>query len=100
MISWNKRNVYVIIISHTEQCRSYVSIRIRKWAASRKEASSILQNIYRDIPKYWDRQVWANSVDPDQMLKNAVSDQDPHCLQLVQQILDALTGYSMDLFKF
>ena len=29
---------------------------------------------YRNNPKYWDQQVLWNSVDPDQMLQNMVSD--------------------------
>ena len=33
---------------------------------------------YRNDPKYWDRQAWANSVDPDQMPQNVASDQGPH----------------------
>ena len=39
-------------------------------------------------------------VDPDQTLQNAVSAQGSRCLQLIQQILDALTGNSMELLKF
>ena len=42
---------------------------------------------YHNNPKYWDRQAWANSVDPDQMLQNAASDQGLHCLPL--NLLDA-----------
>ena len=34
--------------------------------------------------KYWDRQVWANNVDPDQMPHSAASDQALHCLPLIQ----------------
>ena len=30
--------------------------------------------IYRNNPKYWDRQAGTNSVDQDQMLQNVVSD--------------------------
>ena len=29
---------------------------------------------YRINPKYWDRQAWANSVDPDQTLLSVASD--------------------------
>ena len=36
-------------------------------------------------PRYWDREVWANSVDPDQMPHSVASDQGLHCLPLVQQ---------------
>ena len=39
---------------------------------------------YGNNPKYWDRQTWANSVDPDQMQQNTVSDQGLHCLPLIQ----------------
>ena len=41
-------------------------------------------SIYPNDPKYWDKQVWAYSVDPDQMLQNAASDQGRHCLPLIQ----------------
>ena len=40
--------------------------------------------VYHNKPKYWDRQAWANSVDPDQMQQNGVLDQGLHCLQLIQ----------------
>ena len=40
---------------------------------------------YRNNPKNWDRHARANSVDPDQMLQNAASDQCLHCLSLIQQ---------------
>ena len=40
--------------------------------------------INRKNPKYWDRLAWANSVDPDQMLQNAASDQGLHWLPLIQ----------------
>ena len=39
--------------------------------------------IYRNNPKYCDRQAWTNSVDPDQT--PAASDQDLLCLSLIQQ---------------
>ena len=41
--------------------------------------------MYCNNPKYWDGQAWANSVDPDQMLQNAASDQGLHCLPLIQR---------------
>ena len=47
----------------------------------------------------WDRQAWANSADPDQMLQNA-SDQGLHCLPLTQQYLDSSTGSKMDFFNY
>ena len=40
---------------------------------------------YHSYSKYLDRQVGANSVDPDQVLQNAASDQGLHCLQLIQE---------------
>ena len=32
------------------------------------------QGLHTNNPNYWDRQAWANNVDPDQMLQNAASD--------------------------
>ena len=40
----------------------------------------------RSDPKFLDRQVWANSVDPDQ----EQSDQGLHCLPLCLPVLDTL----------
>ena len=48
--------------------------------------------MYHNNSKYWDKQAWANSVDPDQMPQIVVSDQDWHCLPLIQHFLDKLTG--------
>ena len=45
----------------------------------------ILQvRIYRNFPKFSDKQVWANSADPDQ------TDQDLHCLLFSLHLWDAL----------
>ena len=35
---------------------------------------------YHNNPKYWNREAFANSVDPDQMPQNVASDQGLHCL--------------------
>ena len=35
---------------------------------------------YRNVPKFSDRQVWANSADPDQTALEESSDQGLHCL--------------------
>ena len=45
----------------------------------------ILFVTYRNDPKYWGRQAWANNVDPDQ------SDQSLHSLLLIQPFLDTST---------
>ena len=39
---------------------------------------------YRIYHKYWDRQAMVKSVDPDQMLHHAASDQGLYCLPLIQ----------------
>ena len=44
-------------------------------------------------PKYKDRQAFANSVAPDQMLQNIISDQGLHCLSYIQQYFRHLNGY-------
>ena len=51
--------------------------------------------IYLNYSGGYDR---ANSVDPDQTL-HAASDQDLHCLRLISQILDILTGRQNDVFS-
>ena len=43
---------------------------------------------YQNNPKYWDRQAWANSADPDQMPQNVASDLGLHCLLLIPHFLD------------
>ena len=40
---------------------------------------------YRIYHKYWDGQACANSLDPDQMLHSATSDQDLQCLPFIQE---------------
>ena len=59
--------------------------------------SDILVWVRRLVPylaKYSDRQAWANSVDPDQMLHYAASDQGLHCLLMIKQQWAASTGIS------
>ena len=57
---------------------------------------------FRNYPKTGDREAWASSLDPDQMLQNAASDQRLHCLPLIQQFLHSSLSIDskMDLFKF
>ena len=45
--------------------------------------------------KFSDRQVWANSADPDQ-----IADQGVHCLQFHLHLLDALLYGKAFFFKF
>ena len=47
-----------------------------------------------------DIQALANSVEPDQMPQNMMSNQGLHCLPLIQQFLNPSTGSKKDLFKF
>ena len=45
---------------------------------------------YRNDPVFLDRQVWANRVDPDQLLLEEQSDQGVHCLPFRPHLLDTL----------
>ena len=45
---------------------------------------------YHNVPKFSDRQVWANSADPDRLLLEEQSDQGLHYLQFPLHLLDAL----------
>ena len=40
---------------------------------------------YPKNPKYWDRQAWAKSEEPDQTPQNMAPDQGLHCLLLIKQ---------------
>ena len=51
---------------------------------------------YSNNPKYWDKQAWANSADPDQMLQNVVSDQDLHFLPLTLYYFRHISGSKLD----
>ena len=62
--------------------------------------SMLFSSFYHICSKYWDRQAWANSVDPDQTPQNAASDQGLHCLPHVQKLLDTSIGSEMELFIF
>ena len=62
-------------------------------------AVKALITYYHFYPKYLDGQARADSVNPDQMLQNAASDQGFHCLLLIQQFLDKSAGIKIDLFK-
>ena len=57
---------------------------------------------YRNDPKFLGRQVWENSVDPDQSSKIRVeqSDQGLHCLSFHLHVLDALLYVKTTFFKF
>ena len=52
-------------------------------------------HVYHNNPKYLDKQVWANIVDPDQMMPQGV-----HFLSLIQQFLYSTSGIKKDLFNF
>ena len=47
-----------------------------------------------------DKQAWANSVDPDETLQNAASHQGLQCLPFIQQFLGTISGSKLYLFKF
>ena len=49
-----------------------------------KQSHTYMYQIYHIYPMYLDRQSRANSANPDQMPQKAVSDQNLHCLPLIQ----------------
>ena len=55
---------------------------------------------YHIYPKYLDKQAWTNSVDPDQRLQNAASDQGLHCLPFIKEYFRYSTSSKADFFKF
>ena len=61
----------------TKKQNQYVFFALVEISALREK--DLQQNNVSNYPKYWDRQAWASSVDPNQMLQ---------CLSLIQQFLD------------
>ena len=55
---------------------------------------------YRNDPKYWDRQAWANSVDPDQMPQNVASDQVYIFCHSSNTILNTSTDNKIEFYNF
>ena len=55
---------------------------------------------YHNDPKFLDRQVYANSVDPDQTAARGAVWSGLHCLPLHLHLLDALIYHKTNLYKF
>ena len=55
--------------------------------------------MYHNNFKYWDRYTFASSVDPDQTLQNAASDQGLHCLPFKQQYFRDINRQLNELFQ-
>ena len=53
---------------------------------------------YSNAPKFSDRKVWANSVDPDQTAALKQSDLGLHCLMFCLRLLDPLLCSEMIIF--
>ena len=52
---------------HVDMCKKHIP-----WPVSilvNSISLLLVYTIYINNPKYWDRQAWANSLDPDQMLQ-------------------------------
>ena len=71
--------------------RIYLADTQLPWTTPSKLLSKPITE-YHIYQLYSDRQTWANSVDPDEMLQNAASHQGLHCLPLIQQFLDTTSG--------
>ena len=52
----------------------------------------LINYIYRDNPKYRERQAFAKSEDPDQTPQNVASDQGLHCLPYTQHYFRWIKG--------
>ena len=77
------------------RCNNYWKI-IKNLACIRFPAEIIInvdaekQVMYSNVPKFLDRQVWANIVDPDRAAARGESDQGLHCLPFHLHLLDAV----------
>ena len=76
---------------------------ITTYNTSLKKEENNEQPIYEDtiftVCFGTDRQAWANSADPDEMLQNTASHDGLHCLPLIQQFLDTTSGSKLLLCK-
>ena len=64
----------------------------------KKKTQHVIKSyVYPNNPK-GDRRVWANSVHPDMTVQNAVSDQDLHCLPLIQHPFKHISRWWSRLF--
>ena len=55
---------------------------------------------FRNVPKFSDRQVWVNSVDPDQTAPGGAVWSGLHCLPFRLHFLDPLISSETTLFQF
>ena len=74
--------------------RNLTVISQRSWIDKLNKNKNIIYLMYSD------GQVWANSVDPDEMPQFVASHQGLHCLSLILQFLDTTSGRKLHLFKF
>ena len=85
----------------TDIYHSFVQSEISEWHQSSYIFLFLylvcLSDYYCNNPSYWDRQAWASSVDPEQMLQNVASDQGLHSMPFIQQFLDTSTGSWMNI---
>ena len=80
------KNLTVLMLAPSLLLCQYQTLRHRFIKVLLKDLFSILLNdCNRNNPKYWDRQAFANSVDPDQLPQNVASDQGLHCLPYIKQ---------------
>ena len=77
----------------------YLSSNFSCWNQRRPCHIPIKKVMYRNYPKFLDRQIWANSVDPDQTAEQQ-SDQGLHCLPFHLHLFDALLCGKDTLFNF
>ena len=68
------------------------------------QKASLWHCLYRNDPKFSDKQVWANSADPDQtaplLLLEEQSDQGLHCLLFHLHLFDEIPQGLASLFEF
>ena len=82
--------------------KTYVVVLRKTCCGATKKylAATLLMSTYGNNPKYWDRQAFANSADPDQTPQITASNQGLHCLPYIQQYFKDIKSSRMDYFKF
>ena len=83
--TFNNRTKYEKRLDLYVGVHSYITSFVNNIAAHK-----IINHLYRNVPTFSDRQIWANSADPDQTAPEEQSDQGLHCLQFPLDLLHVL----------
>ena len=87
--------VYIVMVWRNAPLRNSALFLCNIWHSKLVSAQLLL--CYRNVPKFSDRQVWANSADPDQTAPRGVPPASFGCITLRKSHLVQLLGWSQQI---